>query len=256
MPTTPNNIYGWIPDKPDQRDLPYNLLRPLSAAMVEMPTKVDLRDNCPPVFNQGALGSCTAQAIAAAYEMELRKHAPMPDVSLSRLFIYYNERLAEGTVEIDAGAYIRDGIKSIAEVGVCLESLWPYVIADFAKRPPDEAYLEALNHQAILYASVSPNYMDVMTALADGYPVVFGFTVYESFESEEVARTGLMPFPKNTERAVGGHAVLAVGYDQEAQHLLVRNSWGSNWGQDGYFWMPFSYIQRLARDFWIVKQVE
>lgn len=251
-----NKRYGWKPDKPDQRDLPYMAIRPMAFTPFVLPEKVNLVVNCPPIYNQGNLGSCTAQAIIGAYEMELRKQPTLADVSLSKLFLYYNERVMEGTVELDNGAYIRDGIKTIAEHGVCLDRLWPYIINKFKDRPTEEAYTEALSHQAILYASVTPDPQEVMLALADGYPVIFGFTVYQSFESEEVAQTGIMHMPKSGERAVGGHAVLAIGYDQEKQMLLVRNSWGDLWGQNGYFWMPFGYIGKLSRDFWIIKSVE
>lgn len=251
-----NSRYGWLPDRPDSRDIPYFATRRLSLAPIELPESVDLRMDWPPVYNQGYLGSCTAQAIIAAYEVELRKQELLKDVCLSTLFVYYNERVIEGTTQTDSGAYIRDGIKTIKEKGVCRNELWPYVIERFRDEPPPEAYEEALNHQAILYASVPPNPRDVCIALADGYPVIFGFTVYENFESEEMSRTGVLRLPRRGEVVVGGHAVLAVGYDQSTQHFLIRNSWGTDWGLEGYFWMPFAYIERLARDFWCLKAVE
>lgn len=252
----PNNRFGWLKDLPDHRDIPYLAIRPMSMAPIELPDKVDLKLNCPPIYQQANLGSCTAQAIIAAYEMELIKQEDLPNASFSTLFLYYNERVMEGTVELDAGAYIRDGVKSINKTGICLEETWPYIISKFREKPPPNCYEEALYHQSILYASVSPNIYEIMLAMADGYPVIFGFTVYESFESDEVTRTGIMPFPKSGERAIGGHAVLAVGYNREKQHLIVRNSWGKTWGDAGYFYMPFSYINKLARDWWIIKQVE
>jgi len=248
--------WGWKPDRPDSRDIPYMALRPMTSAPIELPPLVDLRVWCPEVYDQGSLGSCTAQAIIGAYEFLLIKSQEQPDVSLSTLFLYYNERVVEGTVEIDNGAYIRDGIKSLNDTGVCCKGLWPYITQKFAERPTDEAYAEAATHQALVYASVHPDYRDVCIALADGLPVIFGFTVYESFMEAAVAKTGILEIPKRGERAVGGHAVLAVGYDMATQMLLVRNSWGINWGIEGYFWMPFAFIRNLARDFWCIKQVE
>jgi len=251
-----NRSYGWRPDRPDSRDIPYYAIKPLSFLPVEIPQKVDLRIYCPPIYDQGRLGSCTAQAIVAAYEMELIKKPDLQDVSLSRLFVYYNTRAMEGTIEVDAGAHIRDGIKTIAKAGAPLESLWPYTIGKFRDLPTQEAYIEALNHQAVLYASIQNNSRDICVALADGYPVIFGFTVYESFESNYVAKSGIATLPKRGERSVGGHAVLAVGYDEGSQYFIVRNSWGTDWGMDGYFFMPYAYFPRLARDFWIIKDIE
>lgn len=251
-----NPRFGWLPDKLDSRDIPYFAIRKFSLAPIALPESVDLRKDWPPVYDQGNLGSCTAQAVVAAYEVELRKQPALADVSLSKLFVYYNTRLMEGTVESDSGAYIRDTVKVIKFLGTCLETIWPYSVNDFKVKPPEDAYVEALNHQAIVYASVPGNIRDICIALADGYPVVFGFTVYESFENPEVAKTGMMTLPKAGERAVGGHAVLAVGYNQATQHFLVRNSWSSNWGIEGYFWMPFAYVERLARDFWVIQSVE
>lgn len=259
--------YGWRRENPDIRDFKYlTSFHPVTEPLKPLPDKIDLRPYCPPVYDQGPLGSCTANAIIAAYEYDLiRCNIPNPPVecpvaieypNLSRLFLYYNERLMEGTTQIDAGAVIRDGIKSIAKLGCCKEEIWPYQIAKFRDRPADEAYVEAQNHQAILYASVEESVLGIQIALSDGYPVIFGFTVYDSFESEEVARTGIMPMPGKEEKVVGGHAVVAVGYDIEKEQLIVRNSWGENFGDKGYFYMPFNYVHHLCRDFWVLKQVE
>ena len=249
------NTYGWHPDPPDFRDLPYMAIRPMQFAPIELPEEVDLRIHCPPVYNQLSIGSCVAQSVVAAYEMELLKDTTLDDVSLSKLFVYYNARMLEGTVNIDAGAHIRDGVKVVAEYGACQEMYHPYVVSKFKEKPSDPAYLEALNHKAIIYAAVGRETSEICLALADGFPVIFGFTVYESFENGNVRHTGIMTMPKAGERAVGGHAVLAVGYNRQKQLFLVRNSWGAEWGQNGYFWMPFSYAQRLARDYWIIKKV-
>jgi C1A family cysteine protease len=250
-----NKNYGWIPDLPDHRD--YSYATPLRVAAA-LPAKVDLRRKCPPVFNQGDLGSCTANAIGNAHRFEQMKQGLANDFPPSRLFIYYNERAMEGTINSDSGAMIRDGIKSVAKKGVCPEKMWPYVINRFTRKPPPPAVKEALMHQAISYLRISQNIAQMKGCLASGYPFVFGFTVYDSFESQAVARTGTVPMPGPSEKLAGGHAVLAVGYDDAKQRVIVMNSWGRGWGMKGYFTMPYAYLTDpdLAADFWTIRLVE
>jgi C1A family cysteine protease len=246
--------YGWIPDLPDHRDHIFLAPVPVLAAL---PPSVDLRPGCPAtVYDQGQLGSCTANAIAAAFEFDLGKQQ-LADFMPSRLFIYYNERRMEGTVDTDSGAMIRDGIKSLAKQGVCTEDAWPYNIPKFADQPPPECYTQATANRAVSYQRVPQVLNQLRGCLAHGYPFVFGFTVYESFESDEVARTGVVNLPAAGETALGGHAVLAVGYDDASARFLVRNSWGAGWGQAGYFTIPYAYLtdRGLASDFWAVVQV-
>ena len=219
--------------------------------------KVDLRHNCPPVYDQGDLGSCTANAIGAAIEFDQIKQGMQPWVP-SRLFIYYNERVVEGTVNEDAGAEIRDGIKVVNSQGVCPELNWPYNPSQFTTKPILECYDIAKQHPAVLYHSVNQDLHSLQQVLASGFPVVFGFTVYESFESDVVAKTGIMGMPKRHEQTLGGHAVLCVGYDNAKKQMIVRNSWGPTWGDQGYFHMPFDYItdKKLASDFWVIQSVK
>jgi C1A family cysteine protease len=176
----------------------------------------------------------------------------------SRLFIYYNERVIEGTVDEDAGAMIRDGMKSVAKQGAPHEPLWPYVIGKFRTKPSRPAYQDATKHQAVLYQRLVQHITQFQACLAGGYPFVFGFSVYESFESDAVARSGRVPMPKASERLLGGHAVVAVGYDDAKRQFIVRNSWGGGWGMHGYFTMPYDYLfdSNLSDDFWTVKLVE
>lgn len=247
--------YGWVPDLPDARD---HLFSAPQAVLDDLPTKVDLRPGCPPVYDQGALGSCTANAINAAYQYMQRKQK-QKDFLPSRLFVYYNERVMEGTVDTDSGAMIRDGIKSVAQVGVCPEAMWPYDITEFRTRPPRNCYVEALKNQAIVYRRViNSSLHQLQGALASGTPVVFGFSVYSSFEGKDVAKTGVVPLPPRGEKLLGGHAVLAVGYDDATQRFLVRNSWGTGWGDQGYCTMPYGYLTDpgLSQDFWAIYAVE
>jgi C1A family cysteine protease len=252
--------YGWKPDLPDQRDLLY--AAPFTA-VTALPTKVDLRKGCPPVYDQGHLGSCTANAIGGGFQFDQIKEG-LKSVVPSRLFIYYNERDMEGTVDQDSGAYIRDGIKSVNKLGVCPETMWPYDGSLFPPNPrltlkPSAAcYTEAKKHTAVQYARVPRTEQQMKGCLASGYPFVYGFTVYESFESSQVAKTGVVPMPKSGEEVLGGHAVLAVGYDDPSRRFIVRNSWGTGWAIKGYFTVPYAYLldANLSDDFWTIRLVK
>jgi C1A family cysteine protease len=246
--------YGWLPDLPDQRDFLFAAPAPFQA---NIPASMDLRKQCPPVYDQGQLGSCTANAIGAAIEFDQIK-AQQPEFMPSRLFIYYNERTMEGTVKSDAGAQIRDGIKSVAELGVAPEGEWPYVIGKFSSKPPAKVYTDAKQHVVQLYQRLIQELSTLKGCLASGFPFVFGFTCYESFEGEAIAKTGILQMPASGEKVVGGHAVLCVGYDDKSRMFLVRNSWGPKWGLSGYFKMPYSYLtdHRLASDLWTIRSVK
>lgn len=242
--------FGWVPDLPDQRDFLYAAP---SRYQQHLPPSVDLSHKCPPIYDQGQLGSCTANAIAAAIEFEQRKKF-VP----SRLFIYYNERAMEGTIKSDAGAQIRDGIKSVATLGAPPEKDWPYQIAKFEEKPPAPAFKDAKKDLVTLYQRLIQDLNTMKGCLASGYPFVFGFTVYDSFEGAQVAKTGVVSMPASDEKVVGGHAVMAVGYDDKSREFLVRNSWGADWGLKGYFKMPYAYLTapKLAIDFWTIRGVD
>jgi C1A family cysteine protease len=246
--------FGWIPDLPDIRDHFYSAPQP---TLLTLPDKVDLREQCPAVYDQGQLGSCTGNAIAAAVQFDRLKATQAPDFPPSRLFIYYNERVLEHTVPQDAGAMIRDGIKTIASCGVCPETDWPYNIGQFAEKPSVRAFSDALGHKAASYCRLLNTLPQLKGCLATGYPFVFGFSVYESFESEDVAKSGQVNMPQPNEKLLGGHAVLAVGYDESQQRFIVRNSWGPAWGMNGYFTIPYAYLidDNLADDFWTVRMM-
>jgi C1A family cysteine protease len=245
--------YGWLPDLPDHRDFLYSAIAPKVA---RLPKKVDLKSKCSPVEDQGALGSCTANSLAGALEF-LEEPDDRQFVDLSRLFIYYHERVIEGTVDQDSGAFIRDGIKSLAKQGVCPEPDWPYKIVTFRKKPSASCYRTAKKHRIISYHRI--NTVDEMrSCLADGFPFVFGFTVYESFESQEVAKSGVVNLPAAKETVVGGHAVVGVGYNDSKKRFLIRNSWGTDWGKKGYFTMPYAYLgdRNLSDDFWTIRAAD
>src|SRR5207247_5565426 len=210
--------YVSLTDRPDDRDKLYTAI---AAPPKKRPKKVDLSNNCSRVEDQGQLGSCTANALVGNLEF-LERKAGHTVTNLSRLFIYYNERAMEGTINDDAGAMIRDGVKSLVNLGVCSENKWPYKIAKFAQKPSPACYKQASDHQVTSYHRII-SLQQMRQCLAEGYPFAFGFSVYEAFESDEVAKTGKLNLPKPRESQFGGHAVIAVGYDDSAKRVLVRN---------------------------------
>lgn len=251
----PNNPkYGCKPDTSDHRDKIMQFAGG-KTSLLDLPVRVDLREFCSVVENQYQVGSCTANSVVGALEF-LDKRDGSDDVEdLSRLFVYYNTRVMENTVEIDQGATLRNTIKALVDIGTCREDMWPYIPERFSTKPTDECYEYAKKHVVTEYQRIL-SFQDMVRCLASGLPFVFGFQVYSEFEGATVAKTGVLNLPGPTEVCHGGHAVMAVGYDMELGHVLVRNSWGENWGQGGYFTMPFSYISNpnLAWDMWCVQK--
>lgn len=247
----PIRKYGWKKQDFDARD--FKFVPNMSLALPEL---VDLRPQFPEAYDQSKLGSCTSQAIAALVQYTTNKLGHFQFMP-SRLFIYYNERDMENTVDEDAGAQIRDGMKVVNWLGVPKEELHPYVIENFAQKPSDAAYKNAREHIVTKYEAVEQDGLQMQTCLASGNPIVFGFMVFSSFESKEVAETGIMPIPRVVEDCLGGHAVLIVGYDLVREVYIVRNSWSKNWGDNGYFYMPFEFAHNanLCSDFWTMSFV-
>lgn len=196
--------------------------------------------------------NCTANMGAAAYFV-VSKHVVSP---LSRLFIYYTERVIENTIAYDSGATIRDCMKALKNYGAPPEGMLAYKVERFKIKPTSKVFAEALRHQLVAYAAVPQTPLAFKSALAAGHPICIGISVYESFESEAVAHSGMVPMPSKAESMMGGHAVLVVGYDDKG--VLVRNSWGTGWGLDGYFYLPWEYVMNpnLASDFWVMLNSE
>jgi C1A family cysteine protease len=272
---------GWLRDLPDFRDYTeeneaiapqLDTIGVADPKAVSLPAKIDLRAWCSPIENQGALGSCTANAVVGLVEyFERRAHGKYLDAS--RLFLYKATRdLLHWTG--DTGAYLRSSMGALALFGIPPEEYWPYQIANFDKEPSAFCYSFAQNYQAISYYRLDPPgatpsalLTRIKTNLSAGLPSVFGFTVYSSIV--QAATTGQIPFPGPGEKVLGGHAVMAIGYDdamkitntntgaQTKGALVIRNSWGGAWGDHGYGALPYDYVSKqLAVDFWSLVKSE
>lgn len=217
-----------------------------------LPSVVDLRPKCPIIYDQGNLGSCSANCLSCLYEFD-DKNAFTP----SRLFLYYNERKMENDIPDDAGAVLSDGIKCLQKYGICKETSWTYDISKFAVKPPQSCYNEALNHKAVSVSNIPQNLVSMKNCLAAGFPFGCGIAIYESFESEEVAKTGMVPMPDTTQASIGGHALVCVGYDDSRKKWIMRNSWGQGWGLNGYFELDYEYLltPSLCSDLWSVTKI-
>ena len=251
----PKHIYNLKKDPVDTRDKLFTV-----KPAINMPKSADLRPQFSTIYNQGDLGSCTANAIAAVLDFIHVQDHGLPFVFPSRLFIYYFERLMEGSVDQDAGACIRDGIQVVVKEGACPETVWPYDTSKFTVKPGDDAVTAALKYQALEYVRIPFNsLLGIKQTLVDGHPLVCGIQVYDSFESDDVAKTGMVPMPNVfTEQLCGGHAVSIVGFDDAAGHFIMRNSWGEDWGDNGYFYLPYAFIANpsLTSDIWTIKKAE
>lgn len=262
--------YGWKRDLPDHRD---HFFAAPPKVLASLPSSFDLRTSpaMPPVYNQGEEGSCGPNASCGAEQFDRRKQGFAPDFTPSRSFQYYNVRKLEGTIPYDAGSTIRDCIKALATFGVCPAVQWPYVDtpADPATgafpagsqpvtEPSAACYQAALAHKAIKYARVQQALSQIKGCIASGFPVVFGFTVYSSMFDANGNPVTTLPMPSMLDQVEGGHAVCAVAYDNATQLVAIRNSWGPDVQDQGYFYMPYAYIlnPELASDFWMLTAVQ
>jgi C1A family cysteine protease len=247
---TKNRKFGWIPDKVDSRDILYSTAY---KAPREYPDVISVRVSCPPVYSQGSLSSCVGNAVAAGVDFAhliqgLGYYNP------SRLFIYYNARKLEGTQDQDIGCTIRDAIKSVVQQGVCSEIDWPYIISNVNMEPTLFCYNNAMNEQVISYQRLGYIETEFERCLYEGYPFTIGARIFENFPME--TSTGIIPMPEG--EIIGGHAMLIVGYNKLERMFTIRNSWGENWGDGGYGYIPFDYVLNngWSGDFWTIRTVE
>lgn len=253
---TPNGRgLGWRPS------LPRHGRAMFGTAPVALPSSIDLRSNCPPVYDQGQLGSCTGNALAFAMQFDrIKQNLNDAERVPSRLMIYWGERNIEGTVDSDSGAQGFDGIQFLQSSGTCFEDGsdgWPYDISKFTVRPPDACWTAAITNKAATSLQVAQDLYQLRACLAGGWPIAFGFTCYSGLDSDAVANGTPLSMPDLNEDPIGGHEVALVGYDDTTRMFLVRNSWGTGWGINGHFWMPYEYVirQDLASDFETIRLV-
>ncbi len=242
---------GWLPDEFDERDFVYKSKK----TSAQFPSVVDHRKRYFRAWDQGDLGSCTAHAASAACMFLDVYDRDMPVVVPSRIFVYYATRTLEGTKHSDSGATLRNTIKAIATWGYPPEDKWPYDIRKFTIRPPEEVISLAAKERIKSYERLGRDLDHFREVIAEGHPIILGFAVYPSIYDRNVKKTGHIPVPKAGEKREGGHAVLVCGYDDAKEALIIRNSWGEDWGEEGYGYLPYRYIEepKLSGDFWTIR---
>lgn len=218
-----------------------------------LPESVDLRLKMSLVIDQGNIGSCTACAASSAYQ------TLDPSWDPSVLFLYYNTRLLDGNTNVDNGASVSQTVYALYKYGLCSNGNWPYLNNTWNIRPSQVCYTEGLEHQSLTYFNIAEDHYQLKSCLNAGYPIIVGIMVYSSFETQSVTQTGIVPMPTQGEQLLGGHCVLICGYNDSQQVYICKNSWGTTWGDNGYFYLPYGYISQtnnLASDLWVVTSVE
>lgn len=242
---------GWVRDLPDWRDRMLQLPKPK-----RIPDIMDVTAKFPPIYDQETTGGCVGNSVAAEFDY-IRKKQGLPFMSPSRLFIYYNARAIEGSVASDSGTSIRSAIKAAVNIGVCPESAWPNVEEQVTVKPSKAAYKLAPKNKIVQYTRLVSDLSISIYALTQGVPFIFGFSVFESFYSAAVTKTGFVPMPKEGEGLLGGHSCVCVGFNNLTKRFLCRNSWGTSWANKGQFTLPYEYLENrgLSDDFWAIQKV-
>ena len=272
---------GWLPDYPDFRDYGhergevsklFKQMKISDSSGKKLASKIDLSSWCSPVEDQGDIGSCTANAGVGMLEY-FENRAFGTFINASRLFLYKVTRNLLGWAG-DTGAFLRSTMGAMALFGVLPEKYWPYITADYDKEPTPFCYSFSQNYQALIYyrldtaGTTKPQLLTkIKTNLAAGLPSMFGFKVYSSIQKP--VNPGDIPYPTTGEKVLGGHAILAIGYDDSKKiknptsgaittgAIKIRNSWGTGWGASGYGWLPYDYIIKgLAVDWWTLIKNE
>lgn len=245
------NPYGWSPDLPDHRD---KILKYPRAK--KLPTKIDLRDLCPPVYDQAGLGTSTICAVLSAYQLNQKRILSGDLIIPSRLFTYYNTRISHNSVDRDSGCSIRDCLKTINKYGLCSESIWPYDPANLFNKPLTLCYEKSIGKNTLTFHRIIQIHDQIKSALADGQPIIFGMSIFPSFLNKNVADTGIVPMPDPNEAILGGHSALLVGYDDDESYWIVLTSWGEKFGDKGFLYLPYDYFfkeKKFVTDLWVLK---
>lgn len=244
-----NFVFGVEPQEPDDRDLQLGEL-PQSVQDV-----IDLRPLCSPVENQENLSACSANAAVGALELLQKKNNNNQYADMSRLYIYYNSRVRAGKINEDSGVSLRYMMQSLANEGVCRESVWPYDTTQWATKPSQASYDEGLGYKISQYLALRENdVQQVEDTLSQGFPVIFGIWCFQEFLDADLMLHGLLPMPKNDSIKLGGHGLLVVGFSKVKKLLIVRNSWGPAFALHGYFLMPFEYFEKYAFNPWVITK--
>ena len=248
MTTTSN---ATVVDQPDSRD--FRITFPVTTR----PALVDRRALVPTIYHQGTLGSCTAHAAGTIFDTIQNRDFPAHGgrFTPSRLFIYYNTRKLEGTIDRDVGSSLRNAMKTLSRDGACNETLWPYEVARFRECPVPRAYENGLKNRTIRYMRITHTEEQMEQCLSNGHPFAFGLRIYQYWYDPSVRSTGVIRAPLPTDRFLGGHAMVCVGYNRARRVFIVVNSWGPSWGDRGVCYIPYTYMLNTtqAYDLWIVQ---
>lgn len=239
-------------DNRDFKSLRFTLFTEQLPSLFELPIKIG-------IYDQGSLGSCTANSGLVCFNYEQKQRSSRSRFKPSRLFLYYNTRAIQGWEAEDSGAYIRDVFKTLNKEGVCSEVKHPYLIENFANKPSNSAYKNGKSHTIVKYAAVNQDLNSLKKTLLSGAAISFGFLVKESFFNSDWQTTNyIVPIPTQSEAMYGGHAVTIVGYDDVKQCFKIQNSWGVNWGDNGYFYMPYEMVISTndCFDFWCIEELK
>jgi C1A family cysteine protease len=245
-------IYAHLHNKRDVHDERDYRFTP---TLTTVPSAADLRSNCPAIYNQLPLQSCSAHAISSALQMLAAASGEALEMP-SRLFLYYNSRLLANEASVDGGATIRNAMKATAKPGVCPETLWPYDPTKVATEPARSAY-EGVETRSREYFRIDQELPKIKACIAEGFPFVFGISMFKS--TITVAQTtGHVQLPQPNEAPLGGHAVLGVAYDDATQTLVALNSLGEGFGDHGFLLVPYEYLtdNNLSYDFWTIREIQ